>query len=128
MKNILLFGLLCVCCQNQSHSGINHPETIAGNIPANVKKLLRSYPGIITGYHNNRIFFYDGSSLIYDDGIKNKSFDQLMNNPDVKDQFAFVYPTKTFIRPATILTREESGMKPSLKKFMEALQNKLLKI
>lgn len=53
-------------------------------------KLLKYYPQI-EKIEDNMIFFKNGDKLIYDDGIK-KSFLELIEHPDVEDQFFFGYP------------------------------------
>ncbi|WP_431241557.1 M15 family metallopeptidase [Flavobacterium sp. P21] len=59
-------------------------------IPLNVQKLIKAYPDQIVGYKDNKIIFRDKSSLIYDD-FKNKTDQELLDNPDIEDQFKFVY-------------------------------------
>lgn len=59
-------------------------------IPLNVQKLIKAYPDQIVGYKDNKIIFSDKSSLIYDD-FKNKTNQELLDNPDIEDQFKFVY-------------------------------------
>lgn len=59
-------------------------------IPLNVQKLIKAYPDQIVGYKDNKIIFRDKSNLIYDD-FKNKTNQELLDNPDIEDQFKFVY-------------------------------------
>jgi len=59
-------------------------------IPLNVQKLIKVYPDQIVGYKDNKIIFSDKSNLIYDD-FKNKTNQELLDNPDIEDQFKFVY-------------------------------------
>lgn len=59
-------------------------------IPLNVQKLMKVYPNQIVGYKENKIIFSDKSTLIYDD-FKNKNNQELIENPDIEDQFRFVY-------------------------------------
>ena len=66
-------------------------QTNENDMPKNAFKLIKMYPGIITGYKNNKLYFKDGTTLIYDDGIKNKSIDEMLNNADIEDQFYFTY-------------------------------------
>jgi hypothetical protein len=63
-----------------------------GTIPPSAQKLINCYNGIVTGYANNSIIFKDGSKLTWDDGIKNKSRQQLLDHPDLKDMFTQQYP------------------------------------
>lgn len=61
------------------------------SIPLNAAKLIKSYPDFIVGYANNYIILKDGSKIIWDDGIKNKTEQQLLAAPDLKDIFIFRY-------------------------------------
>ena len=61
-------------------------------IPDNVKKLMYSYPQIVD-FKYNKLIFNDGSSLDYDDK-KQKSSQELMDNPDIEDQFLYHYKVK----------------------------------
>jgi D-alanyl-D-alanine carboxypeptidase len=62
-------------------------------IPGNVKKLIKCYPDFITGFASNHLIFKDGTKLLWDDGIKNKSFKDLLEKPDLKDMFTQQYMT-----------------------------------
>lgn len=70
---------------------------ISEEIPKGAKALIDNYPQIKT-YENNKIIFKDGSSLIYDDG-KKKSFKELLENPDLEDQFTYAYSTDSSFKP-----------------------------
>lgn len=59
-------------------------------LPKNVEKLMKAYPAQIIGFENNQIVFKDGSKQTYDDG-KTKTFQEILDNPDIEDQFRFVY-------------------------------------
>ena len=61
-------------------------------IPWGAQKLLKAYPNAISHYKDNKLFFTDGSSLVYDDG-KVKSTKELLENPDIEDQFKWKYST-----------------------------------
>ncbi|HZX59685.1 MAG TPA: M15 family metallopeptidase [Mucilaginibacter sp.] len=61
------------------------------SIPATARKLIKSYPAFVTGFADNHLIFKDGSKLLWDDGIKNKSYQALLDNPDVKDMFIQQY-------------------------------------
>jgi len=65
----------------------------ADTIPATANKLISAYPDFIAGFANNHIVFKDGSTLLWDDGIKNKTFKALLENPDLKDMFSQAYKT-----------------------------------
>src|SRR5258707_8476777 len=61
-------------------------------IPQAAKKLINSYKDFITSFSNNHIIFKDGTSMLWDDGIKNKSYKMLLEKPDLKDMFTQKYP------------------------------------
>lgn len=105
---LLLFCLVSGCTQDRASNPqaaqdhFENKEFKNEEAPANALKLIKAYPDRIAGYKNNKIFFHDGSSLIYDDQIKHKSFQQLLTHPDIEDQFVFAYtkgPIPTSIKP-----------------------------
>ncbi len=59
-------------------------------IPKEVEILLKVYPNSLIDFKDNKLLFSDGTSLIYDD-FKSKNQDDLINNPDIQDQFSFNY-------------------------------------
>jgi hypothetical protein len=69
------------------------------SVPPAAQKLIDSYPNFISGYANNYLVFKDGTKLRWDDGIKNKSRQELLDNPDLKDMFNQKYPTGKLINP-----------------------------
>lgn len=78
-------------------------ETLRGQkgdtIPAAAKKLIATYPNFISGYADNHIIFRDKSKMLWDDGIKNKSFKTLLDKPDLKDMFTQKYATGLLKEP-----------------------------
>jgi hypothetical protein len=54
--------------------------------------LVASYPGFLAGSDNNYLMCKDGTRLKLSDGKTTKSFEQLLEAPDIKDQFAIPYP------------------------------------
>jgi hypothetical protein len=61
------------------------------SIPAEAKKLMKCYPGFVSGFADNHLIFKDGSKLLWDNGIKNKPLKALLDDPDVKDMFIQTY-------------------------------------
>ena len=51
-----------------------------------------SYPDQLAGYDQKYLMFKDGTRLQISDGKTAKSFEQLLEAPDIKDQFAIPYP------------------------------------
>lgn len=76
------FLFLLVCCILNSNE----------EVPYGAQKLIKAYPEKISHYKDNKIFFKDGSSLVYDDG-KPKNTKELLENPDIEDQFKWKYET-----------------------------------
>ena len=54
--------------------------------------LVAAYPDFLAGYDAQDLIWKDGTRMAISDGIANKSFDELLNRPDIKDQFAIPYP------------------------------------
>jgi D-alanyl-D-alanine carboxypeptidase len=54
--------------------------------------LVAAYPDVIAGYDQTDLVWKDGSRMPLSDGHGNKTFDELLDNPDIKDQFAVPYP------------------------------------
>lgn len=73
-------------------------------IPLNVQKLIKAYPNQIVGYKDNKVIFSDKSNLIYDD-FKNKTNQELLENPDIEDQFKFVYNKANM----NLIPKEDAG-------------------
>jgi hypothetical protein len=71
-----------------------------GNVLADIMLVLLSvYPSQIIGFENNYIVFADSSRLLFDDG-KQKSAEELTENPDVQDMFAYLYQKGKTVTPA----------------------------
>ena len=54
--------------------------------------LVASYPDRLTGYDDKDLIWKDGVRMPISDGRSGKTFDQLLDDPDIKDQFAIPYP------------------------------------
>lgn len=61
-------------------------------LPDGIQRLLKVYPNHFKGATKNSIIWNDGTEMIYDDGIKNKSYKDLLDKPDLQDQFSMPYP------------------------------------
>lgn len=84
MKNIISVVVFILF----STAAFTQPESI----PLNVQRLINAYPQFISGYANNEVIFKDGTHLIWDDGVKNKTWQQVLDHPDLKDMFKQEYP------------------------------------
>lgn len=54
--------------------------------------LVKAYPDFLDRVEGNELVWRDGTRMPIDDGIEGKSFDQLLNAPDIEDQFRYAYP------------------------------------
>ena len=57
-----------------------------------LEQLRLAYPDTVAGTQDNDLVLKDGTRLAISDGRTDKSFDELLNSPDVDDMFAFAYP------------------------------------
>jgi hypothetical protein len=64
------------------------PAGLAGHID----RLVKAYPGAITGVDGDALVLKDGTRLPISDGRTDKTFDELLDHPDIGDMFAFDYP------------------------------------
>ena len=61
------------------------------NIPEGLQKLLLAYPEFLDSADENTLYWYDGTEMIYDDGVEDKDFETLLNEPDLEDQMSMEY-------------------------------------
>jgi len=70
----------------------SHNKTV-DTIPPEAERLIKCYGDFVVGFADNHIIFKDKSKMLWDDGIKNKSFKDLLAKPDLKDMFNQKYAT-----------------------------------
>ncbi len=54
--------------------------------------LLNAYPTFLDRFEQGDLVWKDGTRMRVDDGKANKSFDEMLDHPDIKDMFAMKYP------------------------------------
>ncbi len=54
--------------------------------------LVAAYPDHLAGHDGNALLWKDGTRMAFDDGRGAKSFEDLLNSPDLEDQFYTPYP------------------------------------
>lgn len=66
-------------------------------IPTGLQKIVAAYPEQAFEVHSNALIWSDGDTLVYQDSIKNadKTFQMLLNQPDLEDQLSMPYPQGT---------------------------------
>jgi D-alanyl-D-alanine carboxypeptidase-like protein len=60
--------------------------------------LVAAYPDFLAGHDDKQLMWKDGTAMDISDGRANKTFDQLIDHPDIKDQFAIPYPLGTELK------------------------------
>jgi peptidoglycan LD-endopeptidase CwlK len=86
MKQFLIlaaFGALVASSQAQTKAESVKKEGL--------QRLLNAYPNHIKAVGENHIEWLDGTKMTYDDGKGKKAFKDLLDNPDIEDQFVFDY-------------------------------------
>lgn len=91
--------LASTCLLITSFHSSHKTNQIGDTIPADAQKLIKCYPDAIIGFADNCLIFKDHSKLLWDDGIKNKSFQTLLDKPDLKDMFSQQYQTGPLKNP-----------------------------
>ena len=94
-------------------------------IPLNAQKLIKAYPNQIIGYKDNALIFRDHSTLVFDD-YKKKTIRELMDNPDIEDQFFYDYQLGKINDAGRI--RNEVFFKKIYGNSQSDVQNKLVEI
>jgi len=61
------------------------------SIPAGLQKLLKSYPDFLESADENTLYWKDGTSMVYDDGVQNKTHDEKLDNADLEDMMSQQY-------------------------------------
>jgi hypothetical protein len=64
-----------------------------------VNALVTAYPQFLVGSDDNNLIWRDGTRMPLKDGVANKTFEQLLEHPDIEDQFAFPYPLGGPLKP-----------------------------
>ena len=83
-------ALACASAHAQNSYGAP-PADIADRLTA----LVRAYPDFIAGVDGEFLALRDGSKLKVSDGRTDKSFDELLEKPDIDDMFYAAYPAGT---------------------------------
>ncbi len=63
----------------------------AENKKESLDRLVRAYPDALSGHDENNIFWRDGTIMPADDGLSQKSFDDLLRKASIMDQLSLPY-------------------------------------
>ena len=90
---LLVVNALCLCPNAVSPSSGQANETGAGqDNAALMARLVKAYPDYLKGVEGNDIIWVDGTRMPFDDGVRNKPFDRLLDAPSLRDEFNMTYP------------------------------------
>ena len=65
---------------------------LSSNLLANdANKFVQAYPDFIKEVSNNYLIWNDNEKMIFDDKIENKTFQEKLNNPSLKNQLDISY-------------------------------------
>jgi hypothetical protein len=78
--------------QNQADSSILEKPRV--NVPIGLQKLIAAYPEQNFKASPNGLIWANGDTLVYQDSVENiaKTFQRLLNQPDLEDQLFMPYP------------------------------------
>lgn len=62
------------------------------DLSSTLDRLVETYPETIAGHDGEALLLADGTRLPLSDGRVDKSFEEMLNRPDIGDMFAFAYP------------------------------------
>ncbi|MDZ7819362.1 MAG: M15 family metallopeptidase [Aliarcobacter sp.] len=84
LKKFITSILLIVNYQNIELFASNEDEQ-------NLLKLAKAYPTFIKEISNNKLIFMDNHQMNYDDYIENKTYEEMLKNPSLKNQMSMKY-------------------------------------
>src|SRR5215207_3906921 len=62
------------------------------DLKRHLDRLVAAYPDWIAGYDETHLIMRDGTKFVISDKLTNKSFDTLLEKPDIDDMFYVPYP------------------------------------
>lgn len=91
MKLLLAALLLCLTVSGAAASDERYGAPPPG-LADHLARLKQAYPGVIQDYDKTQLTLKSGKTIPISDGRGDKSFDELLDKPDIDDMFAFPYP------------------------------------
>lgn len=89
MKSVLFCAVLVLA--TGAHAGERYGRN-PDDLNEHLERLVAAYPDVIKGFDDKALILRNGESLPLSDGREDKTFDQLLDDPDIGDMFAFAYP------------------------------------
>lgn len=79
------------------------PEiSAAQSATATLDALVAAYPDFLLHHDGSLLYWKDGTRMPVSDGVANKSYDQLLRNASILDQFHVAYPRGTLAMPPAV--------------------------
>lgn len=90
-----------LCCAATVVAGLSISSAQAQPIAADEAgaRLVRAYPEALQGVENGMLVWRDGTRMPISDGRQDKTFDQMLDAPDIDDMFALPYPSGNMDAP-----------------------------
>ncbi|MBN2664001.1 MAG: M15 family metallopeptidase [Bacteroidales bacterium] len=98
----LVFSIFLIDCSTSRNKATNLLSILEINkslVDKDLLKLMKTYPNFIIGSHDNYIVWSDSSLMIFDDKIE-KSYEEMLKNPSIKDMFKYKYTPFILDTPA----------------------------
>lgn len=89
--SVLLVALLAA---NAAHGAEQRYGKNPTNLETHLARLVAAYPEVIEGFDKEALILRNGERLALSDGREDKTFNEFLDDPDIGDMFAFVYPTE----------------------------------
>src|SRR5215470_11910943 len=81
-----------VCLAVMTFPALAHAQAPTGSLVDAASALVRAYPDFLERIETNDVVWKDGTRMPIDDGKGAKSFDAMLDDPDIKDMFSMRYP------------------------------------
>ena len=86
-------------CGLSTPASATEPSAPPPSKTAIAERLKAAYPGIVTGIVNDQVVFADGTKLVFDDGVPQKTFAEWLAKPDIKDMLRQPYEASDTAQP-----------------------------
>ena len=76
--------------------------SFSANMPDNkrlMEILAKAYPDFINGIDGTELILRDGERMAFDDGVRGKEYETLLNSPSIRDMFYAQYPLGSHTTP-----------------------------
>ncbi|MGE0008750.1 MAG: M15 family metallopeptidase [Parvibaculaceae bacterium] len=107
MRSIALAILAGAVAATAACAADNRYGAPPADLGRHLARLKDAYPDVIRSIEGTRLVLKSGAELAISDGRTDKSFDELLDHPDIDDMFALPYPAHS--RPAAPQVDSDPG-------------------